>query len=112
MAVYGAMQLARHSDPKLTMAVYGRAQLHDLSAAVCRLPSLLTGPKAEGAALAATGTDGKPGPELSTSDVSSFPPACASDDAGRPFLRVVDQTALDGDDQSVTQRETRWLATG
>src|SRR5262249_4676949 len=24
-----AMQLARHSDPKLTMAVYGRAQLHD-----------------------------------------------------------------------------------
>src|SRR5262245_8657481 len=25
-----AMQLARHSDPKLTMAVYGRAQLHDL----------------------------------------------------------------------------------
>jgi hypothetical protein len=25
-----AMQLARHSDPKLTMAVYGGAQLHDL----------------------------------------------------------------------------------
>jgi hypothetical protein len=25
-----AMQLARHRDPKLTMAVYGRAQLHDL----------------------------------------------------------------------------------
>jgi hypothetical protein len=24
------MQLARHSDPKLTMAVYGRAHLHDL----------------------------------------------------------------------------------
>ena len=33
-----AMQLARHSDPKLTMAVYGRAQLHDLGAAVGRLP--------------------------------------------------------------------------
>ena len=35
-----AMQLARHSDPKLTMAVYGRAQLHDLAAAVQRLPAL------------------------------------------------------------------------
>src|SRR6202008_3471937 len=29
-----AMQLARHSDPKLTIAVYGRAQLHDLATAV------------------------------------------------------------------------------
>ena len=31
------MQLARHSDPKLTMARYGRAQLHDLAGAVERL---------------------------------------------------------------------------
>ena len=37
-----AMQLARHSDPKLTMAVYGRAALHDLGAAVDRLPGLVT----------------------------------------------------------------------
>jgi len=36
-----AMQLARHSDPKLTMAVYGRAQLEDLSQAVSRLPRLM-----------------------------------------------------------------------
>jgi integrase len=50
-----AMQLARHSDPKLTMAVYGRAHLHDLGAAVGRLPAL-TGPKAEPGA--ATGTTG------------------------------------------------------
>jgi hypothetical protein len=28
-----AMQLARHSDPKLTMAVYGRVRLHDLGEA-------------------------------------------------------------------------------
>src|SRR5437588_7485013 len=35
-----AMQLARHSDPKLTMAVYGRAALHDLGPAVDRLPGL------------------------------------------------------------------------
>jgi integrase len=38
-----AMQLARHSDPKLTMAVYGRAQLHDLSRAVSRLSGMLSG---------------------------------------------------------------------
>ncbi|MGF1581918.1 MAG: hypothetical protein ACFCD0_21545 [Gemmataceae bacterium] len=35
-----AMQLARHSDPKLTMAVYGRAPLEDLGEAVARLPDL------------------------------------------------------------------------
>ncbi len=51
-----AMQLARHSDPKLTMAVYGRAQLHDLGRAVERLPDLIKGPLSEAAA--ATGTDG------------------------------------------------------
>ena len=36
-----AMQLARHSDPRLTMAVYGRAHLHDLGKAVGRLPSVM-----------------------------------------------------------------------
>ncbi len=60
-----AMQLARHSDPKLTMAVYGRARLNDLTAAVGKLPSLLTGPTSgqqERNALAATGTDPVPAP--------------------------------------------------
>jgi integrase len=52
-----AMQLARHSDPKLTAAVYGRAQLHDLGEAVRRLPSLLAGPGPETQARRATGTD-------------------------------------------------------
>src|SRR5262249_59333358 len=52
-----AMQLARHSDPKLTMARYGRAQLHDLGEAVRRLPALLTDPQPESQALRATGTD-------------------------------------------------------
>jgi integrase len=50
-----AMQLARHSDPRLTMAVYGRAQLHDLGAAVGRLPALATDPT--GDVQAATTTD-------------------------------------------------------
>ena len=52
-----AMQLARHSDPKLTAAVYGRAQLHDLAEDVRRLPAF---PEAKAETLAATGTDGNP----------------------------------------------------
>src|SRR5262249_22514512 len=55
-----AMQLARHSDPKLTMAVYGRAQLHDLGTAVARLPSLSATQSTSGA-LRLTGTDTAPG---------------------------------------------------
>ena len=43
-----AMQLARHSDPKLTMAVYGRAQLQELGAAVRRLPALVAEPNPRG----------------------------------------------------------------
>jgi integrase len=57
-----AMQLTRHSDPKLTMARYGRAQLHDLAEAVGRLPALLDGPAVGGAALRQTGTEGPVAP--------------------------------------------------
>src|SRR2546422_1750509 len=63
-----AMQLARHSDPKLTMAVYGRARLHDLGEAVRRLPILLTGVNAERDTLAATGSE----------NLRQLAPACAS----------------------------------
>lgn len=52
-----AMQLTQHSDPKLTMARYGRAQLHDLGEAVRRLPTLLDSPNPERQALRATGTE-------------------------------------------------------
>src|SRR5438105_2104534 len=57
-----AMQLARHSDPKLTMAVYGKARLHDLAGAIDRLPTLATSSGSDSVAgvLAATGTDGRP----------------------------------------------------
>jgi integrase len=41
VTVKQAMQLARHSDPRLTMARYGRAQLCDLGAAVEALPALM-----------------------------------------------------------------------
>jgi len=56
-----AMQLARHSDPKLTMARYGRARLNDLGATLDRMPPLLpkSGPKADAPAARQTGTDGR-----------------------------------------------------
>jgi len=53
-----AMQLARHSDPKLTMARYGRAQLHDLGQAVDQLPCLTGVERTEGRPAKATGTAG------------------------------------------------------
>src|SRR5262249_44495790 len=53
VSVKEAMQLARHSDPRLTLAVYGKARLHDLAGAVEKLPQLLAdGPPS------ATGTEG------------------------------------------------------
>ncbi len=48
------MELARHSDPKLTMNVYTKLGVHDLASALDRLPSLDSGPDCE--ALQATGT--------------------------------------------------------
>jgi len=51
------VQIARHSDPKLTLAVYGRAQLLDPAGAVDRLPSFSSSPETQIAAQA-TGTDG------------------------------------------------------
>jgi integrase len=81
-----AMQLARHSDPKLTMAVYGRAHLHDLGEAVGRLPGLLIGLPVADAALAATATEGEPAIGLPLSLRS----ACATADAESESLRLAD----------------------
>jgi integrase len=83
-----AMQLARHSDPRLTMAVYGRAQLHDLGAAVEGLPPLLPGtPRPDAAARAAAGTAGGTagGPAG-----ESLRPACAAGEAGGVVLRLAE----------------------
>ena len=72
-----AMQLARHSDPRLTMAVYGRAQLHDLGDAVGRLPSLLSGTSPDRQQMQATGTEGR---SISTPSVLRM--SCAPSDSG------------------------------
>jgi integrase len=85
-----AMQLARHTDPRLTMAVYGRAQLHDLAGAVDRLPGLITtAAKPIPQALAATGTDGK----LATSPgvVTALVTVPIAGDGGRVMARDGDE---------------------
>jgi hypothetical protein len=80
-----AMQLARHTDPKLTMARYGRAQLHDLAAAVERLPRLLPD-EADlgGQPLRATGTDGR----ITDSASLSCPALVQAPDSGCVGSRV------------------------
>lgn len=69
VSVKQAMTLARHSDPKLTMARYGRPQLGDLASAVARLPALATPPGDEPVVMRATGTEG----EFPTAHVSTGP---------------------------------------
>jgi hypothetical protein len=86
-----AMRLARHSDPKLTMAVYGRAQLHDLSETVQRLPSLLDGPDSECQVLKGTGTE----------------PVCTGfaqpNDTGRNAVKLVEAQVVDEGGKSASR---------
>jgi integrase len=92
-----AMHLARHSDPKLTMARYGRPQLHDLGATVNRLPSLLSGDsdaEREAAALTAiqtlplkaTGTEG-----IAQAVTFSFSPVAQTCATERGSLTMVER---------------------
>ncbi len=95
-----AMHLARHTDPKLTMARYGRPQLHDLGAAVEKLPSFLPmrGDGSEPAALRATGTEG------STARVQlplSCSPVAQTADSGGVSLRLL-ETSTGGEGENTT----------
>src|SRR5262249_55531981 len=81
-----AMQLARHSDPKLTTAVYGRAQLHDLCEAVRRLPAILDGPQP--GALRATGAD--------PAAPASYTALTTTGDPGGGRLRTAEGTGPEG----------------
>jgi hypothetical protein len=89
-----AMQLARHSDLKLTMAVYGRTQLHDLGRAVEKLPQFF--PDASGTAeeaLRATGVGGEAGSEAI--DCTSL---ARNPDSGEDSLRLLEsQAAVEGE---------------
>jgi hypothetical protein len=98
-----AMQLARHSDRKLTMAVYGRAQLHDLGRAVERLPDLKTGPATEAGALKATGT-------TDTRGSRHVPQHVPADDAGRDSLRILESP--EGGEAETTSATTPRICKG
>jgi integrase len=98
VSVKQAMNLARHSDPKLTMARYGKPQLGDLGSAVNRLPSLTSRPGGE---VQATGTDGAVGPKLApelarTAATDSRPvmPADSADVLPLPAATPCSATAL------------------
>ncbi len=80
-----AMHLARHSDPKLTMAVYGKAQLHDLGEAVRRLP-MFSSPWKESTHLRATGTEGG-------KNMLAQPLAQTPDFSGDRVIQIETQTA-------------------
>ena len=60
VSVKAAQELARHSDPKLTMNTYTRLGVTDLAGALEALPSVPTGNPPEREASRATGTDDTP----------------------------------------------------
>jgi hypothetical protein len=90
VSVKQAMTLARHSDPKLTMARYGRPHLGDLASAVNRLPSLVGQPQAEPTALRATGTDGRKVIPLAPPLAPLAPKLAPTGDTEREGLILVD----------------------
>lgn len=94
-----AMALTRHSDPKLTMARYGRSQLQALADAVNRLPALTapTGAVAEPGAL-------RPG-TADTSLAATGGVGAGSEMVARLVAKKVATTADPGCDP-VTRRET------
>jgi hypothetical protein len=81
-------ELARHSDIRLTLARYSHVGMHDLTAAVQSLPSVLPLGTATNQAqrLAATGTDGE----------ESLRPACAKlappADIDRDLVMSIEET--------------------
>jgi len=93
-----AMTLARHSDPRLTTARYGRTRLHDLGAVVDRLPGG-TAPDREPAALRLTGTDSGSSTGAAT--------GAATSGSGRGFLRVIGETGAGGGEKGSTEKPLR-----
>jgi site-specific recombinase XerC len=57
-----SMELARHSDPRLTMRVYAKVSMHNLAGVLSRMHTPTT-PRPEREAMRATGTHGRDPPE-------------------------------------------------
>lgn len=82
--------LARHSTPSLTIGIYAKASLHDISGAVDALPDL--GPSSQAPeAVAATGTDGRPNPVATQSATRLH------DDSTQVEVDHADSAELEGD---------------
>jgi site-specific recombinase XerD len=70
--------LARHADPSLTIGIYAKTSLHDISGAVEKLPTLTkTAPALE--AMRATGTDGSVQNPVATQGATDDAAAGSSD---------------------------------
>ena len=78
-SVKEAQDLARHSDPKLTMNVYTKLGIHDLAGALDRLPAT-TLPRPDRDTLRATGTDDATAGCL-PDDHQQYTPQCARETA-------------------------------
>src|SRR5262249_26893213 len=97
VSVKQAMSLARHSDPKLTMARYGRPQLGDLASAVNRLPPLVGQPQEDGSAvLRATGTDPFAAQPLAPGLAPLAPKLAPTVDSKREQLSTIERLAPAG----------------
>ncbi len=98
-------ELMRHSDPRLTMNRYTRAKLHDLGAAVDKLPHVgTTTPEAASGVLAATGTDGEPAGRLPASLPFLTLPLTQLSGSGGGCLRIVDEESDAGDEGAGTKK--------
>jgi integrase len=98
VSVKQAMSLARHADPKLTMARYGRPQLGDLASALNRLPPLVGRPEKEEAnVLRATGTAPSTGPALAPFLAPLAPKLAQPVDSQREELMVIDDSVPAGE---------------
>ncbi len=92
-----AQTLARHSTPVLTMNVYSRLGVHDLTGALAALPDLSgpgEAPRSEAQVLRATGTDGPADPARSGKRSEPLATHCNASQPDGP--RMADYSQDDG----------------
>ena len=94
-----AMTLARHSDPRLTTARYGRTRLHDLGSVVNKLPTPSVTPNPEPAILRMTGTDGG-----TIREHPGAAPGAAASGCERLRLRTSEETARNYPSEAETNK--------
>jgi hypothetical protein len=102
-SVNTCQELARHADPALTIGIYAKASLHDISGAVEALPDLTTAlPTTE--VMRATGTDGSSCSQVHDATQSATHDAEGQNGTERNMLSLNGLCSDDGDDVSVRDR--------